>query len=360
MTFQTNSEQPKKDDFDALMDAISTKGDLCTKSTEQIIAERKGPQHPCEQCAGTGEYHGKTRYHKNDKPHCFACAGRGWFKSSKETRQKNRVKSSERKRKSLINSLEVFEQENPGIRQFLSEGAMKKTNTFLSSLNSKLNKFGELTEKQLAAARRLHAGETKPQDEKEADVAIFDRENIGVREYLERMADSNEFCRSLHKQLRDKGFLSVGQLNAVKNSMSREKELAEAPITLNRLVQAFLDSSRELKWPKLRLQTEDGLKVVLSRAGERSSAAGSVNVTDGRRYAEGIFYGRITPDGRAVLKKDPQSVIDTLTRFNADPNVEIKAQGLRTGQCCCCGRELTDPESVANGIGPICAENWGF
>lgn len=31
-----------------------------------------------------------------------------------------------------------------------------------------------------------------------------------------------------------------------------------------------------------------------------------------------------------------------------------------TGRCSCCGRELTDPTRVAMGIGPICAEKWGF
>jgi hypothetical protein len=28
--------------------------------------------------------------------------------------------------------------------------------------------------------------------------------------------------------------------------------------------------------------------------------------------------------------------------------------------CACCGKELSDPESVARGIGPICADNYGF
>jgi Family of unknown function (DUF6011) len=33
---------------------------------------------------------------------------------------------------------------------------------------------------------------------------------------------------------------------------------------------------------------------------------------------------------------------------------DAKAYGRETGQCCCCGALLTDPKSVAAGIGPIC------
>ena len=34
--------------------------------------------------------------------------------------------------------------------------------------------------------------------------------------------------------------------------------------------------------------------------------------------------------------------------------------GHQTGVCCICGRELTDPNSIAMGIGPICVEKCGF
>ena len=34
------------------------------------------------------------------------------------------------------------------------------------------------------------------------------------------------------------------------------------------------------------------------------------------------------------------------------------AYGFATGYCLCCGRELTDPKSVAMGIGPVCANKF--
>lgn len=37
---------------------------------------------------------------------------------------------------------------------------------------------------------------------------------------------------------------------------------------------------------------------------------------------------------------------------------EAKEYGLQTGVCVCCGRTLTDPESVERGIGPICLTKY--
>lgn len=37
---------------------------------------------------------------------------------------------------------------------------------------------------------------------------------------------------------------------------------------------------------------------------------------------------------------------------------EVAAYGRRTGVCGCCGRTLTDPKSIAAGIGPICASRY--
>lgn len=37
---------------------------------------------------------------------------------------------------------------------------------------------------------------------------------------------------------------------------------------------------------------------------------------------------------------------------------EAKAFGVETGICCVCGAFLTDPNSVAEGIGPVCASRF--
>jgi hypothetical protein len=57
---------------------------------------------------------------------------------------------------------------------------------------------------------------------------------------------------------------------------------------------------------------------------------------------------------------DASEVRAALDAFEADPVGALKAHGLATGSCGCCGRELTDPQSIALGIGPICAGKLGF
>jgi uncharacterized ferredoxin-like protein len=40
--------------------------------------------------------------------------------------------------------------------------------------------------------------------------------------------------------------------------------------------------------------------------------------------------------------------------------IKTKASGKVCGQCCMCGRALTDPQSILSGIGPVCADNYGI
>lgn len=57
---------------------------------------------------------------------------------------------------------------------------------------------------------------------------------------------------------------------------------------------------------------------------------------------------------------DPEAIKAALDAFESDPLSALKAHGLSTGECGCCGRELTDPESIAFGIGPVCREKGNF
>ena len=33
---------------------------------------------------------------------------------------------------------------------------------------------------------------------------------------------------------------------------------------------------------------------------------------------------------------------------------------LKASNCLCCGRDLTDPESIKRGIGPVCVKKYGY
>lgn len=51
---------------------------------------------------------------------------------------------------------------------------------------------------------------------------------------------------------------------------------------------------------------------------------------------------------RRVLSKDAKRL----------PLEQVGALGITAGNCLLCGRDLSDPESLDRGIGPICAQNY--
>lgn len=54
----------------------------------------------------------------------------------------------------------------------------------------------------------------------------------------------------------------------------------------------------------------------------------------------------------------PERVIALLREFDADPLAAAMKYGKLSGRCCSCGRDLTDPESIERGIGPVCAQKF--
>jgi hypothetical protein len=60
---------------------------------------------------------------------------------------------------------------------------------------------------------------------------------------------------------------------------------------------------------------------------------------------------RLTPEATAV------KALCWFLRALAVGNIPDTVTVYHSGRCGCCGRELTDPESVRCGIGPVCREN---
>ena len=65
----------------------------------------------------------------------------------------------------------------------------------------------------------------------------------------------------------------------------------------------------------------------------------------------------ITRNGDIIPEKGSNEIVPVINlylRFTTDPQMYIINYGFETGECSICGRELTDPESIKRGIGPIC------
>jgi Family of unknown function (DUF6011) len=115
-------------------------------------------------------------------------------------------------------------------------------------------------------------------------------------------------------------------------------------------------------FPKVRLAIGE-TPLVLTRAGSKSRTPGAVTLTDGKRYGEGAYFGRITlagefepgRDARALPAEKKAELWALLTRMrNGEAEAVFSEFGKRFGTCCMCGRDLTNAESVELGIGPIC------
>ena len=69
------------------------------------------------------------------------------------------------------------------------------------------------------------------------------------------------------------------------------------------------------------------------------------------------YLGWITRNATSLRD---QELIDMLENVAEDPMKAAKLHGMETGSCACCGKKLTNKESIRLGIGPICIQKFGW
>jgi hypothetical protein len=82
--------------------------------------------------------------------------------------------------------------------------------------------------------------------------------------------------------------------------------------------------------------------------------AGWTFVSDAAEYGKGKRYGNQKPG--ATYRGEIEAELRAIA---ADPQAAMAAYGHLTSTCGICGRPLEDADSVARGIGPICAARFG-
>ena len=91
---------------------------------------------------------------------------------------------------------------------------------------------------------------------------------------------------------------------------------------------------------------------------KRNHAGTSYYATIADEYVGSVTAsGTFVPvHGRATSFRLPlRTIVEGLQAFGRDPRGHMMRYGHATGVCGVCGRALSDPESVALGIGPVCA-----
>lgn len=210
-------------------------------------------------------------------------------------------------------------------------------------------------------AQRRSKTQAQESAQRVAQTEEFTEKHGDVVRYLGERASRWDFARSLIGDLIRTGGLTDGQLAAARKAMQRDVErvaareataTSVAGVGLTRLLEAFATAAAAgVKRPKVRVGD-----LVFSVANAHSRNVGCVYVK-----ADGVYQGKITAEGRFYVSQEARAGIQPEVEAIArDPKAAAIAHGQRTGTCSVCGAELTNGESIARGIGPICAERFGW
>jgi hypothetical protein len=268
------------------------------------IANTRQFEEKCPSCRGSGVFRSYSGRVVGD---CFKCKGKGvqFFKTSSDDRAKARGSADARKAKQAAeqaDAAKVWLNANPVEAEWLRQPVTGDF-TFHADMLAALVKYGSLTERQEAAVRNAAAKSAARKAQWAAEKA--------------------------------------------------QSEAGAAVLSLAKIRAGFDSASQHLKRPKLRVAD-----IQFSLAPATGRNAGAIYVV---RASDETYLGKITLDDKFIRSRDCSDIdADVVARVAADPAAAATAHGHEFGQCSCCGRELTNPESVARGIGPICAERWGW
>ncbi len=168
-------------------------------------------------------------------------------------------------------------------------------------------------------------------------VATFAAKHADAVEWLEAYSGNFEFYLSLKTQYAAKGTLSDKQLGAVYKAIAKDAERSV---------------------PKTAAQVTPGAFVVKPKGGEASVQAFSLKpgaIIQVTKWAA----AKLAEKAGYVRPHFAFEVVSVEAETGKALRLTVRMTAQRTSFCSCCGLALTNPESVAAGIGPICAEKAG-
>lgn len=303
----------------------------------------------CERCNGTGQYHGTRRDGSAYIGRCFACQGYrpSGYRSYRTGAVAAPVALAPAPEGSPMpvlgiargqDALRAFKAAHPAEYDWLTAQAAAGVN-FAASLLSGLQRYGNLTPRQLAAVQR-NLGQVEASM---VDAAVEPAIGTGL--------DGQPVTES---QMRAGTPVSISSLIPARPAPLGDvigRDLVT--IDMGQIFTAF-DAAAASGLRKVRLTLGE---VELRRTGERFRfGSGNVMV-----YTRGTYRGYVSRDnvfhlgtGRHMGPSD----LNLVQTICADPLSAARTHGQDTGRCACCGRLLTDPVSVMQSIGPICLRRF--
>jgi hypothetical protein len=78
------------------------------------------------------------------------------------------------------------------------------------------------------------------------------------------------------------------------------------------------------------------------------------------RVEDDQYLGKVQDGKFSRVRECDDATQAQVLEVASDPHNAAIAYGQRTGNCAICSRELTNHASIDLGIGPICAEKYGW
>lgn len=292
-------------DFDDTLEDFGVARQPVNRAPESYkpILERAFTE-PCAKCRGSGRF---VSYSGRTVGPCFTCKGTGTktFKSAPDVRAKARQASAERKQ----------------------------------------------------AARDEYAAEHKAELDWLADTAArqIERRNTGKTVW--------QFPIDLCDKLAQYGSLTDGQLAAVRKAMVRDAD-RKAQWEANKPAPTAIDASKlTAAFAKRRAAKREravGVAYMRLQIGAITISPDKSNNVDVWFKSGDAWLGKTENGAFKRFRACTDAHEADIRRICADPGQAARMHGLDYSYCACCGLPLTNAESIERGIGPICAENWGF
>lgn len=171
----------------------------------------------------------------------------------------------------------------------------------------------------------------------------------------------SNFGKSVQTYYNSHGYMHPNHVIAVRkiiaDDTARVTERTVQPITTPVAVTVPTNAIDLRSLPDGRYAVPNGdtrLKVLINRSDD-PKWEGFIFVSDAAAYGQRQKYG-MQAAGRMYRGK----IEEQLRTILSNPKAATVAYGRLTNHCGCCGKPLEDVESVARGIGPVCAKKNGW
>lgn len=183
---------------------------------------------------------------------------------------------------------------------------------------------------------------------------MTDNRNEMIAARLRTVAGWNTFAQDILTDMARGRLITANRMIAAEAMMDKidaKPKAVTGTVDLTRITEMFQSAmAAGLKKPGYRA---NGLKITLAPANGRN--AGALYVV---RESDDTYLGKIV--GTTYQSNREGNALPALLKIAADPLGAAVEYGRETGRCACCGRELTNDESIELGIGPICKKRFSL